>query len=578
MIPSNPAAREPTVPHPASAVPYRTVPASSRLPQGQLLWWGVACALALLWFGTLELRGLFAPDEGRYAQIPQAMVATGDWVTPRLNGFKYFEKPPLQYWATAVIYKLFGEDEWTARLWPALIGFLGAMVVAWIGTITAGRRVGGLAGFMLATSLGYFVAGQYLTLDMGLTFFLTCALAFFIMAQRAELANRAHTRWMLLAWGALACAVLSKGLIGIVLPGLALGVYMALTRDLGLLRRLAVAPGIGVLLGVSAPWFLLVQDRNPEFFHFFFIHEHFERFALPGHERLGPWWYFIPVMLAGTLPWTPLVVRAILRAVRERGSMDRGGLDIDLLLVVWAATVFLFFSLSSSKLPAYVLPALPPLVLLAARRIGERDAKTLIRDTLLGGALAAATAAGGACLLLARTDSFYLLAPAVPWFLLALLALLAGGAGAALLARTQRATSAWLALGLAMPVAVQAALVGAHAIDELHSTERVIESLFGEERPRTDTTPFYSVGTFDHSLPFYIGRPVVMVGYRSELGTGIAAEPDKFIDTVEAFSALWLARSDGYAAMTPRRFDELERSGLPMRVLARDTRRVIVTR
>ena len=153
MIPSNPAAREPTVPHPASAVPYRTVPASSRLPQGQLLWWGVACALALLWFGTLELRGLFAPDEGRYAQIPQAMLATGDWITPRLNGFKYFEKPPLQYWATAAIYKLFGEDEWTARLWPALIGFLGAMVVAWIGTITAGRRVGGLAGFMLATSL-----------------------------------------------------------------------------------------------------------------------------------------------------------------------------------------------------------------------------------------------------------------------------------------------------------------------------------------------------------------------------------------------------------------------------------------
>ena len=558
-------------------MPYRTAPTSSIRPQGQLLWWAVVCALAVLWFGTLELRGLFAPDEGRYAQIPQAMLATGDWVTPRLNGFKYFEKPPLQYWATAVIYKLFGEDEWTARLWPALAGFLGAMVLAWIGTVTAGRRAGVLAGFMLATSLGYFLAGQYLTLDMGLTFLLTCALAFFIMAQRAELTNRAHTRWMLLAWGALACAVLSKGLIGIVLPGIALGLYMALTRDLRLLRRLAIAPGIGVLLAVSAPWFLLVQDRNPEFFRFFFIHEHLERFVLPGHERPGPWWYFIPVMLAGTLPWTPLVVRAILRAVRERGSMDRGGLNIDLLLVVWAATIFLFFSLSSSKLPAYVLPALPPLVLLAARRVGELDAKKFARDTLLGGALAAA-AAGCACLLLARTDSFDLLAPAAPWVLLALLALLAGGAGATLLARRQRASSAGLVLGLAMPFAVQLALVGAHAIDELHSTERVIESLFGEKRPRNDTTPFYSVGSFDHSLPFYVARPVVMVGDRSELGAGIAAEPDKFVDTVEAFSALWLARSDGYAAMTPRRFDELERSGLPMHVLARDARRVIVTR
>lgn len=576
MIPSDPAAREAAAPYPG-AVPYRTAPTSSKLSQGQLLWWAVACALALLWFSTLELRGLFAPDEGRYAQIPQAMLATGDWITPRLNGFKYLEKPPLQYWATAVIFKLFGEDEWTARLWPALVGFLGAGVVAWIGAVTAGRRVGVLAGFMLATSLGYFVAGQYLTLDMGLTFFLTCALAFLIMAQRTELTDRARTRWMLLVWGALACAVLSKGLIGIILPGLALGVYMALTRDIGLLRRLAVAPGIGVFLAVSAPWFLLVQDRNPEFFRFFFIYEHFERFALPGHERPGSWWYFIPVMLAGTLPWTPLILRAILKAVRERGSMDRGSLNIDLLLVVWAATIFLFFSLSSSKLPAYVLPALPPLVLLAARRIGELDAKTFVRDTMLGGALAAA-AAGGGCLLLARTDFFPLLAPAVPWFLLALLALLAGGAGAALLARRQRATAAWLVLGLAMPVAVQAALVGAYTVDELHSTERVIESLFGEKRPRNDTTPFYSVGTFDHSLPFYVARPVVMVGHRSELGAGIAAEPDKFIDTVEAFSALWLARSDGYAAMTPRRFDELERSGLPMRVLARDTQRVIVTR
>lgn len=576
MIPSGPLDREAATLHPAGAVPYRAAPISSSRLKGLPLWWAVACALAVLWFGTLELRGLFAPDEGRYAQIPQAMLATGDWITPRLNGFKYFEKPPLQYWATAVVYKLFGEDEWTARLWPALVGFLGAGVIAWIGTVGAGRRVGGLAGFMLATSLGYFLAGQYLTLDMGLTFFLTCALAFFIKAQCAELPDPARIRWMLLAWSALACAVLSKGLVGIVLPGLALGVYMALARDFRLLRRLAAAPGVGVFLAITAPWFLLVQDRNPEFFRFFFIHEHFERFALPGHHRPGPWWYFIPVVLAGTLPWTPLVLRAALKAVRERGSVDRS-LNIDLLLAISAATIFLFFSLSSSKLPAYVLPALPPLVLLAARRVGELDAKEFLRDTALGGALAAA-AAGGACLLLARTDSFSQLAPAAPWFLLALSALLAGGAGAILLARRQNVGYAALLLGLAMPVVVQLAMAGAHAVDELHSTERVIESLFGEERPTTDTAPFYSVGTFDPSLPFYLGRPVVMVGYRSELGAGIAAEPYKFIDTVEEFSALWLARSDGYAAMTPRRFDEFERSGLPMRVLGRDSQRVIVSR
>lgn len=577
MILSGALDREAATLHPAGAVPYRAAPVSSRRLQGLPLWWAVACALAVLWFGTLELRGLFAPDEGRYAQIPQAMLATGDWITPRLNGFKYFEKPPLQYWATAVIYKLFGEDEWTARLWPALVGFLGAGVIAWIGTVSAGRRVGGLAGFMLATSLGYFLAGQYLTLDMGLTFFLTCALAFFIKAQCADLPDPVRARWMLFAWSALACAVLSKGLVGIVLPGLALGAYMALARDFRPLRSLAVAPGVGLFMAITAPWFLLVQDRNPEFSRFFFIHEHFERFALPGHHRPGPWWYFIPVMLAGTLPWTPLVLRAFLGAVRQRDSTDRSSLNIDLLLAISAATILLFFSLSSSKLPAYVLPALPPLVLLAARRIGELEAKEFLRDIALVGALAAA-AAGGACLLLARTGSFPPLAPAAPWFLLALLALLAGGAGATLLARRQHVGYAGLLLGLAMPMVAQLALAGAHTVDELRSTERVFESVFGEKRAETDTTPFYSVGTFDPGLPFYLGRPVVMVGYRSELGAGIAAEPRKFIDTVEEFSALWLARSDGYAAMTPRQFDELTRSGLPMRVLARDSQHVIVSR
>ena len=131
--------------------------------------WLVAALLAALWLGALNLRALYAPDEGRYAQIPQAMVASGDWVTPRLNDLKYFEKPPLQYWATAMAFTAFGEHDWSARLAPALFGLIGALLVGWAARRTGGDASGRYAGLLLASTLGYVLAGEYLTLDMTLS-------------------------------------------------------------------------------------------------------------------------------------------------------------------------------------------------------------------------------------------------------------------------------------------------------------------------------------------------------------------------------------------------------------------------
>ena len=161
-------------------------------------------AFALAWFACAGTRDLFNSDEARYAEIAREMVASGDWLTPHLNGYKYLEKPPLQYWATAASFALFGEHDWSARLWPALTGFLAALLIVFAGNRIGPPGAGWLAGIMLASSWGYLLAGQFLTLDMGVSAFLTLALCAFLLAQDRPRSEAARRNWMLLAWAAMA--------------------------------------------------------------------------------------------------------------------------------------------------------------------------------------------------------------------------------------------------------------------------------------------------------------------------------------------------------------------------------------
>src|SRR3989454_11785974 len=409
---------------------------------------------ALLWFAGLEYRGLFMPDEGRYADIGREMLDSSDWVTPRHNGIKYLEKPPLQYWATAGAFALFGTDEWTARLWPALTGFLGILLAAFAGLRLAPGSPWIVTALTVAGCWGYFLGGQFLPLDMGLTFFLTAALLGFLLSRRADVPPRAERGWMMLAWAAMACAVLSKGLIGIVLPALALLVYVVIERDRALLRRLHWAPGLWVFGAIVLPWFVLVQHRNPEFFHFFFIHEHFERYLLPHHHRPGPWWYFAPVLLIGLLPWTPSIPAALARGWRAPASP---GFRLDRFLVIWAGVVVLFFSASHSKLPGYVLPAGPGNFLLFARhhpslseRLRRAPAFTCVASGLALTILAAALPALSALLSWTEFNAEYSI-----WLLAGGLTLSAAGFAALRLLRRSRQGASVPGLRLGGPPAVQ---------------------------------------------------------------------------------------------------------------------------
>jgi len=534
-------------------------------------------ACTLIWFVGLEFRGLFMPDEGRYASIAREMLNSGDWITPRLNGLKYFEKPPLQYWATAGAFALLGVDEWTARLWPALTGFLGILFTAFAGFRLAPGSPWVPTALIAAGSWGYFLGGQFLTLDMGLTFFLTVTMLAFLLSRRDGISFKAARGWMVLAWAAMAAAVLSKGVVGVVLPSLALLAYIVAERDWSLLRRLHWGPGLCVFGAIVLPWFVLVQARNPEFFHFFFIHEHLERFLLPQHHRPGPWWYFAPVLLLGLLPWTLGLPAAFARAWKVPGP---AGLKVDRFLIIWAGAVVVFFSASHSKLPGYVLPALPAVLLLFARHFPDMTARARSAPAVTcvaGGAvlmpLAFALPNLGARFAWPEFDPDY-----GTWLFVAAATLAGAGLAAIGLLRRARQEASLVVVALGSLLALQLALSGTHLLDEPYSSERLIETLAGEELQFPRDPPFYSVGFFDQSVLFYLGRSVTLVGLKDELAPGIAAEPGKYIASADEFLERWKHDAEAFAIMTPELYEKLRQQGLQARVLVGDKERIIIAR
>ncbi len=534
--------------------------------------WLLLVAFALVWFSNLEYRKLVRPDEGRYAEIPREMVASGDWVTPRLNDLKYFYKPALQYWGTAAAYTVFGEHQWTARLWSALTGFLGVLVTGMVGARLFGKGAGVVAGAICASSLLYALIGHVNTLDMGVSFFLVTGLFCLMLAQLEPEGSATERNWMLVAWGALALAVLSKGLIGAALPFATLVIYTIMSRQWSLWRRLHLGKGIALLLAITAPWFVWVSLRNPEFFHFFFIHEHFERFLTKTHSRYQPAWYFIPMLLAGMLPWTLMLGGAAWRAARAEAT---GSFRPRLFLLVWSVFVFAFFSASSSKLPSYILPILPALALLVADhvlRISPRALAWHAAPYALGGA--AMMAIAPQVVKLASTDVPTTLYQAyVPWLITAGGVLTAGAVLATLLALRERPRIAVIALAAGGLGCAQLVLTGHESLAPANSSYYLVQQIRPHLKPGL---PFYSLGIYEQTLPFYIKRTVTLVEAKDELSFGIAQEPQKWVPDFVEFSRRWREHPEALAIMHPNTIAYFDQQGLPYEIIGRDTRRAVV--
>jgi 4-amino-4-deoxy-L-arabinose transferase-like glycosyltransferase len=543
-----------------------------RIPSRRALFLLLAI-FAAAWFGTLEYRKLVKPDEGRYAEIPREMVASGDWVTPRLNDIKYFEKPALQYWATAAAYSAFGEHHWTARLWPALTGFLGILAVWLAGLKLYGPRAALYGAAALGGSILWVLIGHINTLDMGVSFFLSMAIFGFVLAQRDAASARETRNAMLLAWGALGLAVLSKGLIGLVLPGAALVLYTLWQRDWALWRRLHPGKGLVLLLAITAPWFVAVSLANPEFFHFFFIHEHFERFMTKAHGRYQPMWYFLPILAVGFLPWTLALIGGMAGPFRREGAAR---FRPDRFLLVWIAVVFGFFSVSSSKLVAYILPLFPAAALLAGRALAEARCRSLRWHAVallplaliwIGVAVTQVPKMASPEVPLALFDAY------VPWLIAAGAALAATAVAAFVLFRREAKTAGVLVLSAGSLLFAQLALSGHNSLAPANSAWQIVETIRPEHR---QDIPFYSVNTYDQTLQPYLRRTTTMVGYMDELGFGIAREPEKFIPDLAAFEKVWNNQPAALALMDAETYEKLAAHALPMRVIARDTRRIIV--
>jgi 4-amino-4-deoxy-L-arabinose transferase-like glycosyltransferase len=542
--------------------------------------------LAVLWFATLSLRPLFNPDEGRYAEIAREMLAGGDWVIPHLNGLAYIEKPPLQYWATALSLRVFGPSEFAARFYTACCA-LGTLLT--VGLLA--RRLWSLsaawrAAVMLSSMLLFLVMGQLLTLDMSLTLYMTVALAAFLLAQPGDSAarsaesgaqpgqgRRSELGWMLLAWAATSLGVLTKGLVAAAIPAAVLVSYSAWARDVSPWRRLHVGYGLPLFLAIAVPWHWLAALRLADFPQFFFVHEHLARYLTPSANREEPWWFFGVVLVLGSAPWTLPALRVMILGWRRRAP--RSEFNPTLFLWIWAWFVCIFFSLSESKLIPYILPALPALALL----IASLPADVLRRDVLVTAVLTIGAAAALAMLCLfgprfvaASDRSGYFLPLTKP--LAQIAALLAASGLYVLSQRRREVTRSAVFLGVGWCLSGLLLMRAATAVAPVYSGVELARALPAVP----ENVPIYSVGTYDQSLPFYWRRTVMLVAYRGELDYGLRYDPGAEMGSVAEFLTRWDSESGAYAVMEKAMFEDLKSRGVPMREVGRDANRVLVAR
>lgn len=529
--------------------------------------------LAVIWFGNLEYRTLVKPDEGRYAEIPREMVASGDWTTPRLNELKYFEKPPLQYWATATAYTVFGEHQWTSRLWTGLTGFLGILLVWFAGVHLFGREAAGYAALLLSSSLLYVLMGHVNTLDMGVTFFITLGILSLLLAQ-AQADEKKRRNWMLVAWAGMALAVLSKGLMGIILPGTAVFIYCMVQRDFTLLKRMHWLSGLALFFAITAPWFYLVMKANPEFFERFFIYEHYTRFTTKDLGRYQPWYYFVPILLAGALPWTVTMFDAMWRTVRD-SHLPEKMFNTRRFLLIWAVFIYVFFSISGSKLPSYLLPMFPVLALLMGKRIAEMRERTLFWQ-MIPSIPFALVVLGLALNLgkLADTPNQAALYPHYTLWLVAsaLITLVGTLVGMWLLWRAKK-RPAVLVLALTALLSAQIALSGYESIARERSAKHIAEAIHNEVKPGV---PFYSVLTYEQTLPFYLKHTFTLVEYEDEMAYGIQQEPQRRIPTLAEFAEVWKRQPEALAIVPTQFYPLLKQFNLPMQIIFEDTQHIVV--
>jgi 4-amino-4-deoxy-L-arabinose transferase-like glycosyltransferase len=348
----------------------------------------ILITLYVCYFSHLGAIGFVGPDEPRYAWIARDMALSDDWITPRLYGQPWFEKPPLYYWGAAVSFKLFGVTEAAARLPSAVAALMGTLALAWLAWRIYGVETARWLLLILPTSVGMIGFSHAAATDMPFSGSLTCAIVaaavllglvpFASQDSGPEvevvprsfsstiLANRTTLLASALLGFFLGCAMLAKGPAAIILCGGAVFFWALATKRWRDTLRLLHPVGIVVFCLTALPWYVLCALRNPDFLRVFIVEHNFKRFLTPEFQHIQPWWFYAEIILLAFLPWTAALIWALIVGLR-RLSHTRRLSALTCFLLCWAGFCVVFFTISRSKLPGYILPAVPAIGLLLAR-------------------------------------------------------------------------------------------------------------------------------------------------------------------------------------------------------------------
>lgn len=325
-----------------------------------------ACFFYSLWLGSYAL---FTPDEARYSEVAREMIANHDYITPRVNGVAFLDKPVLYYWFQVTAIHLFGIKEWALRFFPAFFGVLGCVLTYVSGRYLFDRRTGLVSAVILATTPLYFSAAHYANLDLEVAFFISSSLLSFLVAMQMEGKKRKYI--LLSSYFFAACAFLTKGLIGLAFPMLIVGCWILLLWRFHVLKKMNLILGLALFSMIVLPWYILVQRANPEFLHFFFVTQQVTRFL--SHAEFNnqtPFWFYLPVVVIGFFPWSLYLAAVFVDAIKKIRLGEYN--QIKLFLLLWVVIVFAFFSVPKSKIITYILPVFPPLSLLVGHFIAEQ--------------------------------------------------------------------------------------------------------------------------------------------------------------------------------------------------------------
>jgi len=528
----------------------------------------------VLWFAMLGYRDLIDPDEGRYAEVAREMLSTGDWVTPRVNGYKFFDKPPLQYWGSAISMALLGETNTAGRLWSALTGFFGALWMGFVAFRLYGKQAAHYTFLMLVSSFLYFGMGHANVLDMGVGAFLSLAMGALALGQQNRNTANKGEGWMLLAWAGLAGAVLSKGLIGIVFPGAAIVFYSLWQRDWALWKNLFIIKGLCLFLLLVLPWFILVSQANEQFLQFFFIHEHYERFTSDVHDRNQPWWYFAVVVAVGFLPWIANIGSAIFKPEFSWKVVNKGEFEASRLFWVYAIFIFLFFSRSHSKLVPYIVPIFPFLAILAGEKLAKhkQSLRTIITTSVL--AIVVAIVAWKIIGAARPHKPIEIFLEFRLWLIGASISLAIASFVAFYYRQKQQVVFSIIAAGALVAFSLGSSGFQSHGgIRSAHKMADAIQAYSTDEG-----LPIYAVKNIDYSLIYYLKRTITLVEYKGNMEFGIGREVKDWIANEEVFLPIWHNSKQAVAVMSKNTYQSWLDKKIPMKVIYQDPRRYAVTR